>query len=70
MKRAHSYRLIEEAFVVDNLSAECIPLADIQLNKNLPRLNQCHPLGDKFSQPVNKEIKIQLEKVGFSLEVE
>jgi hypothetical protein len=46
MKRAHSYRLIEAALVVDNLSSQCLPLGD-----NLPELTaeSMSPIGRQKS---------------------
>ncbi len=47
MKRAHSYRLIDAALVVENLSAKCPPLGDNLLEA--PTENQMSPIGRQKS---------------------
>ena len=59
MKRAHSYRLIEAAFVLDNLSAECIPMGDTQQESPTtysmsPNGRQILPTSERQVRPLTK----------------
>ena len=57
LKRAHSYRLIEAALIVDNLSSQCLPLGD---NLSEPTADSMSPIGSQTGRCVANGRKISL----------